>query len=288
MNVLITGARGMLGTDLSSIFARGNHVTSTDIDDMDVRDRDAIANVAADCRPDLIIHLAALTDVDGCEREPDEAFRTNTIGTQNVALVCQQLEIPMVYLSTISVFDGTKPESYTEFDTPNPQSYYSRSKYQGERILQSLLRRCYIVRAGWMFGGGKKDKKFVAKIVELAQTRDELKIVNDKFGSPTYTVDISRGVLNLVETGQYGIYHLVNTGQPASRYEVAKAIFEYAGITGCELRPVSSAEFPLPAPRPRMEAGRNLVAELIGLPSMRPWQEALKEYIQTTLLGDEP
>lgn len=288
MNVLITGARGMLGTDLARIFEAEHRVTSTDIDDMDVRDRNAISNVVADYRPGLIVHLAALTDVDGCEREPEEAFRTNTIGTQNVALVCQRLAIPVVYLSTISVFDGTKPEPYTEFDTPNPQSFYSRSKYQGERIVRSLLRQYYIVRAGWMFGGGMKDKKFVAKIVKLAQSRDELKIVNDKFGSPTYTVDISRSILNLVETGQYGVYHLVNTGQPASRYEVAEAILEYAGITDCELRPVSSAEFPLPAPRPRMEAGRNLAAELVGLPPMRPWQEALKEYIQTTLLGDEP
>jgi dTDP-4-dehydrorhamnose reductase len=283
MNVLVTGARGALGTDLVRVFGEEHQVMPTDVDEMDIRVRDVVARVAADCHPDLIIHLAALTDVDRCELEPDEAFHTNTIGTQNIALVCQQLEIPMVYLSTLSVFDGTKPDPYIEFDTPNPQSCYSQSKYQGERIVQSLLPRYYIVRAGWMFGGGTKDGKFVAQIGRLAQERPELKVVNDKFGSPTYTVDLAHGIMALVATGQYGIYHMVNTGPPATRYEVAQAVLQYAGITGCKLREVRSVEFPLPAPRPRMEAGRNLATELIGLPPMRPWREALKAYVQTTL-----
>ncbi len=274
----------MLGSDLYPIFAADHQLKATDIDDMDVRDRQAISRVAADFAPDLILHLAALTHVDNCEKEPDAAYHTNTIGTQNVALVCQQLNIPLVYISTLSVFDGAKPEAYTEFDTPNPQSHYSRSKYQGELIVQSLLSRYYIVRAGWMFGGGPEDKKFVAKMIELAQNRPELKAVNDKFGSPTYTADIATGTKNLIETGQYGVYHLVNTGAPISRYQMAQAILEYAGITTCQLKPVSSAEFPLPAPRPRMEAGRNLAAELIGLPPLPAWQDALKTYIQTTLL----
>lgn len=281
MKVLVTGARGALGTDLTCVFGAEHRVMSTNSDDMDVRDRGAVSSTVTDCRPDLIVHLAALTDVDRCEREPEEAFRTNTIGTRNVALACQDVAVPMVYLSTISVFDGTKPEPYTEFDTPNPQSCYSQSKYQGERIVRSLLQKYYIVRAGWMFGGGEKDEKFVGTILKLAQTQSKLKVVGDKFGSPTYTVDLAHGIMALITTGQYGIYHMVNTGRPASRYEVAQAILQYAGITDCELKPVSSAEFPLPAPRPRMEAGRNLAIELIGLPPVRPWQEALEEYIQT-------
>ena len=283
MNVLVTGARGALGTDLVRVFGEEHQVIPTDVDEMDIRVRDEVARIAADYHPDLIIHLAALTDVDRCELDPDEAFRTNTIGTQNMALVCQQLEIPMVYLSTLSVFDGTKPDPYIEFDTPNPQSCYSQSKYQGERIVQSLLPKYYIVRAGWMFGGGTKDGKFVAQISRLAQERPELKVVNDKFGSPTYTVDLARGIMALVATSQYGIYHMVNTGPPATRYEVAQAVLQYAGITGCKLREVRSVEFPLPAPRPRMEAGRNLATELIGLPPMRPWRAALKAYVQTAL-----
>lgn len=285
MKILVTGAKGMLGTDLCAIFKEEHHVKATDIEDMDVRRREVVHQVASEFRPDLIIHLAALTDVDGCERKPDEAFHTNTIGTQNVALVCQQLTIPLVYISTISVFDGTKPEAYTEYDMPNPQSYYSQSKYQGERIVQSLLQKYYIVRAGWMFGGGKEDKKFVGKIIELAQTRPVLKIVNDKLGSPIYTDDFARAIQRIITTGQYGVFHAVNTGGPVSRFEVAQAILEYSNIESCELLPVSSAEFPLPAPRPRMEAGRNLVMNLLGMEPMRHWRVALQEYIQTTFMG---
>jgi len=287
MKVLVTGARGMLGTDLCRIMTSEYEVRATGRADLDVRDRGAVSRAVSDFHPDLIVHLAALTDVDRCEREPEEAFRTNTIGTQNMALVCQQLAIPLVYVSTISVFDGTKPEPYIEFDTPNPQSYHSRSKYQAEKLVRSLLQKYYIVRAGWMFGGGNKDGKFVAKIFKLAQSQSEIKVVNDKFGSPTYTVDFARGLVALIATGQYGTYHIVNTGQPASRYEIARVILECAGIKDCELRPVSSAEFPLPAPRPRMEAGRSLAAELIGLPPMRHWQEALQEYIRITLMDLE-
>ena len=287
MRILVTGAKGALGTDLCRIAGKGHTLTATDTDNLDVRDCKAILEAATGSRPDLIIHLAALTDVDRCEREPAEAFRTNTIGTQNVTLACQELGIPMVYLSTLSVFDGTKPEPYTEFDTPNPQSQYSRSKYHGERMVQSLLHKYYIVRAGWMFGGAEKDRKFVGQMFRLAQSRPELRVVDDKFGSPTYTLDLAHGLLALVATGRYGVYHMVNTGQPASRYEVAQAIVEYAGITGCVLKPVSSAEFPLAAPRPRMEAGLNFAAELIGLPPLRPWRAALEEYVLTTLLENK-
>jgi dTDP-4-dehydrorhamnose reductase len=284
MRVLITGAKGMLGSDLYPIFSQEHEVRATDIDDMDARRPEAVFRTFEQFRPDVVLHLAALTDVDGCEKQPDESYWTNTIGTQIIALACQRFGAEMVYLSTLSVFDGDNPEPYTEFDTPNPHSHYSRSKYQGELIIQSLLHRYYIVRAGWMFGGGMKDKKFVAKIMDLARSRPRLQIVDDKFGSPTYTRDISAGIMELVKTGWYGVYHMVNTGTPVSRYEVAHHILTCAGITNCELDPVSSAHFPLAAPRPRMEAGRNLHAELLGLNLMRPWREALKEYIQTTLL----
>jgi dTDP-4-dehydrorhamnose reductase len=280
LKVLVTGAKGMMGGDLCrELVAQGYQVCATDIQEMDVCEPDQIRKVYADFVPDLVFHLEALTDVDGCEREPDEAYRTNTIGTQNIALACQAADIPMAYISTISVFDGTKCEAYTEFDTPDPQSWYSRAKYEGEKIVEHLLRRYYIVRAGWMFGGGREDKKFVAKIIELAQTRSELRIVDDKFGSPTYTRDISRAAIRLSETGWYGVYHSVNTGKFCSRYEFAKKILEFAGITTCQLIPVGSAAFPLPAPRPRMEAARNLHMQLMGLDLMRPWEDALREYI---------
>jgi len=285
MRILVTGAKGMLGTDLCRILvARGHEIEATDIQEMDVRDLDAVRKTVCSVSPDWVIHLAALTDVDGCEKAPDEAFRTNTLGTQNVALTCQEYGARMVYVSTISVFDGVKCEPYTEFDTPNPQSWYSRSKYQGELIVEKLLSQYYIVRAGWMFGGGREDKKFVAKIMDLATQRPELTAVDDKWGSPTYTHDIASGIELLLHTGLYGTYHMVNTGGYCSRFEFAQAILKFAGNTTCALKPVSSAMFPLPAPRPRMEAARNLNLELRGLNWMRPWQEALQDYIQQNLL----
>ena len=284
MRVLVTGANGMLGTDLCrEMQTNGYEICATDIQEMDVREPSEVQKNFADFKPEMVLHLAALTDVDGCECEPEQAYRTNTIGTQNMALACQKVNVPLVYISTLSVFDGTKCEPYNEFDTPNPQSWYCRAKFEGEKIVERLLQRYYIVRAGWMFGGGSEDKKFVAKIIELARNRSELKIVNDKFGSPTYTCDLARALIRLTQTGWFGVYHSVNTGEPCSRYEFAQQILEYSEVTSCRLLPVSSAEFPLPAPRPRMEAGRNLHAELMGLELMRPWPVALREYITTTL-----
>ena len=285
-SVLVTGAKGMLGTDLCRILrGKGHQVEVTDIEEMDVRDHMLVRRTVAELRPDWVIHLAALTDVDGCEQDPEAAFHTNTLGTQHVALACNETGAGMVYVSTISVFDGAKCEPYTEFDTPNPQSWYSRSKHQGELIVEGLLERAYIVRAGWMFGGGREDKKFVAKIMDVAAQRPSLNVVSDKFGSPTYTCDIANGIERLVGAGLYGTYHMVNTGGYCSRYEFAEAILECAGNTTCSLQAVSSAQFPLPAPRPRMEAARNLQLELRGWNWMRPWREVLKEYVQGTLLA---
>lgn len=280
MKALVTGADGMLGVDLCARLKEQRHtVLATDRHEMDVRQIHIVRRAFRSGVPDIVFHLAALTDVDDCEREPDKAYRTNIIGTQNIALACQQANIPMVYVSTIGVFDGDKNEAYTEFDEPNPQNVYGHSKYEGEKIVQHLLRRYYIVRAGWMFGGGRKDKKFVAKIMELATTQSELKVVNDKFGSPTYTVDFSRAVVRLAQTGYFGLYHLVNTGPPCSRFEFARHILEYAGFAN-KLTAVASGFFPQLAPRPRMEAARNLHAELMGLDLMRPWKSALREYIE--------
>lgn len=285
MKVLVTGAAGMLGSDLCPIFSEEHSVIATDIDQMDVRDPEQVLGWSAEVQPDVIVHLAAVTDVDECERNPDIAYATNAIGTRNVALACQQVGAIMVYISTISVFDGTKCEPYTEFDVPHPQSHYSRAKYAGEQLVQNLLSRYYIVRAGWMFGGLAEDKKFVAKIISLAQDRPSLSIVNDKFGSPTYTVDLARGLLNLVKTGLYGLYHMVGTGDYCSRLEYAQAILKYAGIQSCQLQPVSSAAFPLSAPRPRMEAALNYHLELIGKNWVRPWRAALREYVQQLRCG---
>ena len=289
MKAFVTGAAGMLGSTLCPILRnRGYAVYPTDInvsdrgmEYLDVKSFDQIKKYVEKVKPDIIMHLAAETDVDKCELEPDHAYLTNTIGTQNVALVCQRHEIDIVYISTIGVFDGTKLEPYTEFDEPNPINVYGRSKLEGEKIVKNLLRKYFIIRAGWMIGGGpEKDKKFVAKIVKQLDNNSKLKAVDDKLGSLTYTVDFSNCMLRLIETGYYGLYHCTNKGW-ASRYEVAKKIVEILGKDNVTIEPVSSAHFPLPAPRARSEMSRNYKLDLLGMNNMRTWQEALGEYVES-------
>lgn len=281
--VYVTGAKGMLGKALVPMFKERYEVFPTDLEECDVRDADKVIKEICGCKPAYVLHLAAMTDVDGCERNPEEAYRTNTIGTRNVALACQRCDAVMVYINTGSVYNGLKPTPYIEYDIPDPRSVYARSKYHGETAVRDLLNRFYVFYAGWMFGGGTEDKKFVVKIMDLAKRSSELKVVNDKFGSPTYTVDLSRAIFDFMGSGLYGKYHCVNVGS-ASRFEVAREILRVAGIKNCRLVPVSSAEFPLPAPRPRVEAMRNYNFELLGLNLLRGWKEALEEYIKSTLV----
>ncbi len=289
MKILLTGSAGMLGSALCPTLAKRNHeIFATDlipkkdeIESLDVRKFKQIELFIDKVKPDIIMHLAAETDVDKCELEPDHAYLTNTIGTQNVTLLCQKRSIPMVYISTIGVFYGNQFEPYTEFDTPNPINIYGRSKLEGEKIVQSLLNRFYIVRAGWMVGGGpERDKKFIGKIIRRMEETTELKAVNDKIGSPTYTVDFSRCLADLIESENYGLYHCTNKGY-CSRFDVAKKIVDILGRTDVTVEPVSSAYFPLPAPRARSEMSRNYKLELLGLDTTRNWEVALKEYIKS-------
>ncbi len=278
----------MLGAALCpTLVERGHRVFATDlltnskeIEYLDVRQYNQVRSMVEKIEPEMIMHLAAETDVDKCELEPDAAFLTNTIGTQNVALICQERNIPMVYISTIGVFFGDKLEPYTEFDTPNPINVYGRSKLEGEKIVQNLLSLYYIVRAGWMIGGGpEKDKKFIAKIINQIRSTKLLKAVNDKIGSPTYTFDFSRCLASLIETNYYGLYHCTNKGW-CTRFDVACKIVDFLGCSDVKVQPVTSACFPLPAQRSRSEMSRNYKLELLGIDSVRNWDVALEEYIE--------
>lgn len=286
--VLVTGAAGMLGTALCpALLQQGFQVLKTDMRPgdketsyLDVSSHDGVWRSIQESRSDVVIHLAAETDVDKCEIEENHAYRVNTLGTENVALACQTLDIPMVYLSTGAVFDGAKPEAYTESDEPSPINVYGKTKWEGEEIVRSLIRRHFVIRAGWMFGGWGKDKKFVAKMVDLLQRRKEISVVTDKFGSPTFTKDLSENLIRLIQTERYGLYHMANQGG-CSRYEMAQEIAEYLGKKDVVLKPVTSEAFPLPAPRCRSEVLLNQQLKLSGLDEMKPWSEALKEYVGT-------
>lgn len=272
----------MVGSYVAKVF-NNYEIISTDIEILDVRDPKAVLEAVDGLAPDVVLHLAAATDVDRCEQEPDWAFHTNAIGTQNIALACRKHNVILVYISTAGVFWGDKLTPYTEFDAPNPANVYGHSKLAGEQIISMLLDRFYIVRAGWMIGGSERDKKFVGKIARLlAPNPKEIRAVNDKFGSPTYARDLLLGIVELLETNYYGLWHMVNNGT-CSRYDVALQMKRIMR-KDTNVIPVSSAHFPLPAPRARSEAMRNYKLELIGLPPQRSWEEALEEYLYTELM----
>lgn len=286
--MLVTGAGGMVGSYVAAELAEYELVL-TDVvgglTPLDVCDGSAVSRMIGEVRPDVVLHLAAATDVDRCEREPDLAFRANAIATQNVALACQQHDAVLVYISTGGVFSGNKPEPFTEFDRPEPANVYGRSKLAGEAIVQHLLRRFFIVRAGWMIGGGANDKKFVGKMLQLIRTTDKpLSAVSDKFGSPTYGRDFVGGIRSLLERRQYGLYHLANGGM-CSRYDVALELRTLANRPNVQIDAVASSMFPLPAPRARSEALRNYKLDLMGENPMRAWRDALRDYVESELLS---
>jgi dTDP-4-dehydrorhamnose reductase len=249
---------------------------------LDVRDYSAVREASRRSKPDIILHLAAETDLERCETDRDHAYLTNAIGTQNVALVASEIGVPLVYISTAGVFDGTKgDEPYTEFDRPNPINAYGGSKYEGELFVRHTVARHFIVRAGWMVGGRERDHKFVAKVTN--QLRDGARIIHavtDKLGTPTYTEDFAQNLLALVATPYYGLYHMTCEGA-GSRLDVARAIVEYYGRSDVEVVPVSSDFFAETyfAPRPRSEMMRNFALQLRGLNQMRPWSDALRAYL---------
>jgi dTDP-4-dehydrorhamnose reductase len=287
--ILVTGAAGVVGRYVADEFAEHELLLTDIVGDaeyLDVTDAESVLSFAEGARPDIVIHLAAATDVDRCEQDPDFAFATNAIGTQNVALACLRTGATLVYTSTAGVFGGDKPEPYIEFDEPAPANVYGESKLAGERTVQTLLDRFYIARAGWMVGGGPKDKKFVGKIMQFIDAgRTQLKAVDDKVGTPTYAKDLAHGIRLLLDTGYFGLYHLVNGGGSCSRYDVAVALCEILGREDISVEPVSSAFFPLPAPRARSEAMINYKLRLLGLDPMRPWRDALEAYVTQELMS---
>jgi dTDP-4-dehydrorhamnose reductase len=294
---LVTGAAGMLGSELVPELAKAGHqLVVTDVDlrqrrpwgpkgpmlgNLDVRAQEDVQAAVTETRPDLVAHLAAETDLEACETDRDGAFHTNTLGTKFVALACRSAGVPMAYISTAGVFDGASEEPYTEFDTPSPINVYGRSKLEGEHLVKQFVPEHYIVRAGWMVGGGAKDHKFVARIItQLAVGRRTIYAVSDKVGAPTYAPDFAACFSRLLETESFGLYHMVCEGW-GSRYDVAEHILNVLGRTDVELVDVDSSFFSerFFAPRPRSEVLRNLVLDLQGANTMRPWRIALQEYL---------
>ena len=249
----------------------------------DVRDLTAIRKSIVEFAPDLIINLAALTDLEFCEKEQENSWLTNGLGAENLGLVASQLDVPYVYISTAGIFDGER-DVYNDFHAPNPLSVYAQSKFYGEKYVRQNVKKHYVLRAGWMMGGGPgKDKKFINKIYkQICSGAKELFVVDDKLGTPTYTVDFANGLCGVVQSEQYGLYNQVCNGA-ASRFVVAQEFVRLLGLASeVKVTVVPSDYFKEQyfAPRPASEKLVNLKLNQRGLNLMRDWRVCLEEYAE--------
>jgi dTDP-4-dehydrorhamnose reductase len=288
--VYIAGCGGMLGEAVYEHFSSRTTVKATDIDVntdwlsyADVRDYWAINEDIREFSPDLIINLAALTDLEYCEQNADDSWATNALGAENIALIAGKLDVPLVYVCTAGIVDGAQ-DVYNDFDKPNPLSIYAKSKYHGELFVQRHLREHFIFRAGWMMGGGpEKDKKFINKIhKQLLAGQKELFVVDDKLGTPTYTVSFAEGIFRVVESGLYGLYNQV-CGGDCSRYDVAVEFVRLLGLEDeIKITIVSSEHFKEEyfAPRPPSEKLVNFKLNARKINFMPDWHDALELYAE--------
>jgi dTDP-4-dehydrorhamnose reductase len=277
LRIAITGASGQLGQALQNRLGQEHEIIALRHADVDLNNPSCVGQLVT-TGAELVIHPAAFTNVDGCARDPELAYRVNGLGTQYVALACQQLDAPLVYVSTNEVFDGRATEPYVEYDPAAPINAYGRSKWAGECAVRELLSRFYIVRVAWLFGG---ERNFVRTVLGLAAERESLAMVADEVGSPTYAPDAAEALAELIRQPFYGTYHLVNEGA-CSRLAFASEILSQAGRTDVELRPIKLAEYRRDSVVPPYTPLRNLAATALGA-RLRPWQEALAEYLRTLL-----
>lgn len=291
MKILITGASGMLGYDLWQILFAEHDLYGVGRSDcpefierekwlkLDLSDPAKTYQIITKVNPELVIHTAALTDVDACELNPEKAYLVNTLATRNVALACQRFDTVMLYISTDYVFAGEKNTPYREDDLPNPINIYGKTKYNGEFYVRHLLNKFYVVRTAWLFG--KRKKNFVSSFIEqlkgLNQKSDSLKVVADQISSPTYTKDLASAISELIKKSLYGVYHLTNTNS-ASRYQMAQEIANFIGYKN-KIIPISQTELNRPARRPPYSVLDNYNWRIQGFKSLRDWKEALREYL---------
>lgn len=285
--VFIAGCGGMLGNAVYRQFSGSCTVLATDIDInepwleyADVRDLDEMLKIVRRFNPDLIINLAALTDLEYCEQNPDDTWQTNALGAEKMARISKMLDVDHVYISTAGIFDGLQ-EFYDDFDQPNPLSIYGKAKYYGEQVVEKMLSKYYIFRAGWMMGGCEKDKKFISKIFkQIVNGTDKLAVVNDKLGTPTYTHDFAGNMYKIIEFDYYGLYNMTCKGS-CSRYDVAVEFLSAIELKDkIKIEVVDSDYFKKEyfAPRPYSEklVSKKLDARKINY--MRDWKQCLKEY----------
>ncbi|WNQ12895.1 dTDP-4-dehydrorhamnose reductase [Paenibacillus aurantius] len=275
MRILVTGAGGQLGRDLVDILGETHEVSGLDRDGLNITDLARCRSAARKFLPDAVVHAAAYTAVDQAESDEEEAYRVNVTGTANMTIAAREIGAKLCYISTDYVFSGNGEAPYKEYDETGPASVYGKTKLAGERSVQALSGRYFIVRTSWVYG--RHGSNFVKTMLELAKSRPELKVVHDQTGSPTYTADLVRFIGSLVDSEQYGIYHASNTGA-CTWYDLARAVFEEAGLP-TRVIPCRTEEFPRPAPRPAYSVLDHLAIRAGGFSELRPWRDALKEFL---------
>jgi len=273
--IAVLGAKGMLGHELLRAFDGQGQVTALDIDEMDITDVDATVSTLKTISPDLVIHSAAYTDVDGCELDSDRAHRVNALGSRNVAVGCRKIDAAMVYISTDYVFSGQKSGSYLEWDTPGPINVYGTTKLAGENFVRDFCLRHYIVRTSWLYG--KHGKNFVDTIARLAKEQDSLRVVVDQTGSPTWAHDLADKIAELVRKEAYGVYHVTNS-DTCNWYQFASEIVARLGLE-TRVEPVTAEQYVRPAKRPNNSVLENYYLRLEGFGQMRSYRQALREYL---------
>ncbi len=277
MKILVTGAKGMLGTDLCSLFRANNiEVIEWDLPGNDITDVKRTTSQIKRLDPDRIVHLAAYTDVDGCEVAKAKAYSVNVQGTWAIVIGAKDKNIPLLHISTDYVFDGEKEKPYLEDDVTYPINYYGLTKVQSEQIVKSKLKKFFIVRTSWLFG--KSGKNFVKTILNIANEKEIIEVVKDQIGSPTYTKDLAQALLNVIQSDFFGIYHITNSGI-CSWFEFAQEIIKQADLNN-KIIPITSDQFKRAAKRPKFSALNNHNYIKIFGTFLRPWREALTQYLK--------
>ncbi len=287
--IFLSGVGGMLGQAFYKIFKEDYKLLCTDIDVnedwltyLDFRKFEDYYKEVSNFKPDYLFHIGAHTNLEFCEKNINDAYQTNTISVDHAISIANELNIPLMYISTAGIFDGNQDE-YNDWDKPNPISIYGKSKFYSEENILRQSKKFLILRAGWMMGGGmQKDKKFVNKIInQLLNGKKEIFIVDDKMGTPTYTLDFAKNAKLLLENNKFGLYNLVCRGN-TSRYEVAKEILKILNLENkIKINKVNSSYFSEEyfALRPKSENLINLKLQLISMDIMRDWKESLEEYL---------
>lgn len=288
MKILITGAKGQLGRELSMCFERGytelgvpellkqsNSIVAVDIDELDISNIVAVTDFFEKERPDAIINCAAFTNVNLCETEKDLAFKANAIGPRNLAIASEKIGAKLIHVSTDYVFDGEGTAPYTEWDIPSPKSVYGATKYLGEEYIKQFSSKYFIVRTSWLYG--YYGNNFVKTIMRIAGEKHACRVVCDQRGNPTNAADLAHHLIKLLPTEEYGIYHGTGTGE-CSWFDFAKEIVSLSGIDA-EVSPCTTEEYPTPAKRPSYSSLDNMMFRTGVGDEFRPWQDALKTFI---------